>query len=78
MSPKSLSDRELLRQTQELVQRERALLSEILQHLKEVERRKLYSDLGYGSLFEYCLRELKYSEGQGGRLEPLARRIIAF
>ena len=67
MLPKSLSDRELLRQTQELVQKERALLSEILQHLKEVERRKLYSDLGYGSLFEYCLRELKYSEGQAGR-----------
>ncbi len=67
MSPKNLSDPELLRQTQNLVQKERALLSEILHHLKEVERRKLYSDLGYGSLFEYCLRELKYSEGQAGR-----------
>ncbi len=67
MSPKNLSDQELLRQTQNLVQKERALLSEILHHLKEVESRKLYSDLGYGSLFEYCLRELKYSEGQAGR-----------
>ncbi len=63
----TLSDRDLLQQTQQLVQKERALLSEILQHLKEVERRKLYSDLGHGSLFEYCLRELKYSEAQAGR-----------
>ncbi len=67
MRLKSLSDRELLARTQQLVQKERELLSEILQHLKEVERRKLYSDLGYSSLFDYCLRELKYSEAQAGR-----------
>ncbi len=67
MKLQSLSDRQLLQQTQQLVQKEREILSEILQHLKEVERRKLYSDLDYSSLFEYCLRELKYSEAQAGR-----------
>ncbi len=67
MKLQSLSDRQLLQQTQQLVRKEREILSEILQHLKEMERRKLYSDLGHGSLFEYCLRELKYSEAQAGR-----------
>ncbi len=67
MKLQSLSDRQLLQQTQQLVQNERELLGEILNHLKEVERRKLFSDLGYSSLFDYCLRELKYSEAQTGR-----------
>ena len=65
--PQSLSDRDLLNRMQFLVQRERELLTEILHHLKEVERRKLYSDLGYKNLFDYVVRELNYSEGQAGR-----------
>ena len=65
--PQNLSDRDLLRRMQLLVQRERSLVTEILHHLREVERRKLYSDLGYKSLFDYAVRELGYSEGQAGR-----------
>ncbi len=63
----SLKDQDLLRQTKELVKRERQLLTQVLHHLREVERRKLFSDLGYPSLFEYAVQELKYSEGQAGR-----------
>ena len=62
-----LKDQELLKATADLVQRERNVLTLVLHHLREVERRKLFSDLGYSSLFEYCVRELKYSEGQAGR-----------
>ncbi len=65
--PQSLSDRDLLKRMQLLVQRERSLVTEILHHLREVERRKLYSDLGYKSLFDYAVKELGYSEGQAGR-----------
>ncbi len=65
--PQNLSDRDLLKRMQLLVQRERSLVTEILHHLREVERRKLYSDLGYKSLFDYAVRELGYSEGQAGR-----------
>lgn len=32
-----------------------------------MERRRLFSSLGYKSLFEYCVKELKYTEGQAGR-----------
>ena len=62
-----LKDQELLQATADLVQRERHVLTLVLHHLREVERRRLFSDMGYPSLFEYCVRELKYSEGQTGR-----------
>ncbi len=65
--PEILSDRDLLSRMRQLVQKERELLTEILHHLKEVERRKLFSDLGFKSLFDYAVRELGYSEGQAGR-----------
>jgi hypothetical protein len=39
----------------------------ILHHLREIERRRLFADLGYSSLFDYAVGELKYSEGQAGR-----------
>lgn len=62
-----LKDSELLSQTKLYVQRERELLIPILHHLKEIERRRLFTDLGYSSLFEYAVGELKYSEGQAVR-----------
>ncbi|MCB9026902.1 MAG: HNH endonuclease [Bdellovibrionaceae bacterium] len=72
---KQLNDQELLTQTQLLVQKERHLLTQILHHLKEVDRRKLFSDLGYQSLFEYTVKELKFSEGQAGRRIQAMRLI---
>lgn len=71
----SLKDRELLDQTKQLVQREREVLTKVLHHLREVERRRLFSDLGYQSLFEYGVKELKYSEGQAGRRLQAMRLI---
>lgn len=49
------------------MEKEREMLTIVLHHLKEVNRRKLFSDLGYQSLFDYAVRELKYSEGAAGR-----------
>ena len=62
-----LNDQQLLEQTKDLVHREREILTQVLRHLREIERRKLFSDLGYSSLFDYAVNELKYSEGQAGR-----------
>lgn len=64
---KVISDQDLLSRTQELVQTERDVLTKVLHHLREINRRRLYSDLGCQSLFEYAVRILKYSEGQAGR-----------
>ncbi len=64
---KKLSDSELLGRTQELVARERKLSTEILHHLMEVERRRLYALRGFSSLFEYCVKNLGYSESAAQR-----------
>ena len=75
MDLKRLKDGELLDNLKQFVQSERQLLTKILHHLKEVERRKLFSELGYRSLFEYAVKELKYSEGQAGRRIQAMRLI---
>lgn len=67
MNLNHLRDQELLTQIKTFVQSERDLLVKILHHLREIERRRLFSDLGYKSLFDYAVGELKYSEGQAGR-----------
>jgi len=64
MKPNQLSDKALLQQTLLLVKREKEILSEILLHLQEVQRRRLFCDIGYGSLFQYCVKQLGYSEDQ--------------
>ncbi len=73
--PARFTDHDLLKNTKDLVRDERHLLSQILKNLKEVERRKLFSDLGYKSLFEYAVKELGYSEGQAGRRIQAMRLI---
>jgi hypothetical protein len=67
MNLKHLTDKTLLIDTKALVARERELLTKILHHLKEIDKRKLYSDLGYSSLYDYCIRDLGYSEGSAHR-----------
>lgn len=67
MDLKHLTDHQLKLDLQILVQDERALLTKILFHLKEIEARKLYSALGYRSLYHYACIELKYSDDQAFR-----------
>ena len=62
-----LSNESLLDQTKSLVQQERRITIQILLHLEEISRRRLYAPLGYSSLFDYCIGELRYSEGAAGR-----------
>jgi hypothetical protein len=62
-----LSDSELLVSTQNLVQEERRLTTEVLWHIREVEKRRLFASRGYSSLFEYVVHELGYSEAAASR-----------
>jgi len=64
---KKLSDQELLAKIQNLVNVERMTLEKILEHLQEIQRRRLYADLGYSSLFKYLVKELGYSEAAAAR-----------
>src|SRR4051794_11408524 len=63
-----LSNHELLNQTKELVQREREIGIRVLHRLKEINRRRLYCELGYSSLFTYLVSELRYPESSAFRL----------
>jgi 5-methylcytosine-specific restriction endonuclease McrA len=75
MNLTSLSDKSLLSSTLCLAQKERQILSELLWHLKEIDSRKLYSDLKCSSLFDYCVKVLKYSEGQASRRVSATRLL---
>lgn len=71
-----ITDSELLNQTLSLVKREKELTYKILLNLLEIERRKLYSDLKYPSLFKYIVRELGYSDAEA-QIRILAMKLIS-
>jgi len=70
---KSLRDDVLLGQTEYLVNEERKSTILILRHVREIEIRRLFIDLGFSSMYEYCIKHLKYSEGQTQRRLSSAR-----
>ncbi len=63
----TLSNEELDDSFQAVAQRERQTLAEVLVHIKEVNRRKLYLKMSFGSLFDYLTKHLKYSAGSAQR-----------
>jgi len=48
------SDRAIIRTLHQLCKNERAATAELLVYLAEVDRRKLYADQGYSSMFAFC------------------------
>jgi hypothetical protein len=62
-----MPDTNLVIDLKNLVREERKITSQILEYLREVERRKLFLTIGFPSLYEFCTRELGYSEGSTHR-----------
>ena len=62
-----MTDDQLLSETKNLVQKERQINIQVLQHLQEIQIRKLYLKRGFSSLFEYAVKELGYSESSAYR-----------
>jgi hypothetical protein len=58
----TLADKDLLEQTQQLFKREKRIGDAILLGLKEIKARRIYSALGYASLFEMLVQYFKLSE----------------
>jgi hypothetical protein len=71
-----LTDKTLLLETKNLVTSEREATARVLHHLKEIDRRKLFSEMKFTSLFDYCVRELGYSEASAYR-RIVAARLLA-
>jgi hypothetical protein len=58
---------DLLSEIKRLVAEERRITKELLKLLARAERERLYARRGYSSLFEFCVKELGYSEGAASR-----------
>ncbi len=63
-SVKSLSNEELLSHTKLAAQHEKEATLRLLDYLAEVESRRLYSLRAYSSLWEFVVKELRYSDSQ--------------
>jgi hypothetical protein len=57
------------------VREERECTASVLKYLREVERRRLYLERGYSSLFAYCTGKLAYSEPEA-MLRIQAMRLV--
>ena len=68
-----LGNSELLAGLSNLVQQSNDLTGQLLAHLVELDERKLHLELGFPSLFSYCVEALRMSEGTAGRRVTAAR-----
>lgn len=75
MNLKHLTDKTLLADTKFLASEYREATAKLLHHLREIDNRKLYSDLGYSSLFLYAVKELGFDESSASRRVKAARLL---
>jgi hypothetical protein len=67
MNIRALPDSQVLSGLKLRVLKERENLTEVLEFLREVDRRRLYADSNHPSLWSFCTVELKYSAGAASR-----------
>jgi len=72
---KKLSDKSLLAQMDLLAYEHRKNSVLLLLHLREIEVRRLFVDLGFSSMHKYCIQQLKFSEGETQRRLTSARLL---
>lgn len=73
-----LSNDVVLRELKSLVGRDHQNTAELIAHLAEVARRRLFRPAGYPSMFKYCVHELRMSEGVAYRRIRAARVVRQF
>jgi 5-methylcytosine-specific restriction endonuclease McrA len=69
----SLDDEALLASLRSLIQSHRRVTSDIVAYLGEVDVRRIHVARGFSSLFEYCIKELGFSEDEAYRRIEVAR-----
>jgi hypothetical protein len=74
----STSARDLDRRLSDLVRSERHLVVQFVVELAGFAKRELYRELGYTSLFYYCVRQLGLSKSSAFRRSEVARLIARF
>jgi HNH endonuclease len=73
----SLSDDQLLAAIERFADEERERIPWFLACLGEADRRGVFIKRGYSSTFDYCLRKLKFSEGEAFRRIQAARAGVS-
>ncbi len=73
-----VADQDLLSNLEVLLCRERGTLAEVLAHIGEIDRRRLFAKHACSSLFEYCLSRLQMSEAAAGKRITAARLAHRF
>ncbi|MCC2680256.1 MAG: hypothetical protein K0R29_2832 [Pseudobdellovibrio sp.] len=76
MKLREISDITLVQKAETFVREERAVLTNLLHHFKEIERRRLFCDYKYPSLFKMLIGHFGYSEDEAFR-RVSAMRLIA-
>jgi hypothetical protein len=74
----SLSDEALLHGLHAFVGSHRQVTAELIQHLGEVDARRLDVEKGFASLFSYCVGQLRFSEDEACRRIEAARLARRF
>ncbi len=59
----NLSIRELAHSAETVASREKRNVAVLIAHLAEISKRRVHLRLGYKSLFDYCVKHLRLSEG---------------
>jgi hypothetical protein len=73
--PSHLSDAALVAEVQRLGRGEREATVELILHLGELERRRLFLPAGYASLYQYCRAVLRLSEPEA-YIRMMAARMV--
>lgn len=73
---RTVSNQDLNQRILSLVKSERELLTEILWHIREVDRRKLFLEMGFSSLFAYLTEYLGYSPASAQRRLDASRLLL--
>ena len=73
-----ISDPDLLALMPGLVLAERARSADVIEHLVEIDRRRLFLDQACRSLSCYCIERLGYSEDEAGKRVQVARLARRF
>ena len=70
-----ISNHELTGRLEKLARTERKITHLVLWHINEMEARRLFAEMGYGSMYEYLTKHLAYSENSTYRRLQAARLL---
>jgi hypothetical protein len=74
----ALTDAQIISGLDQAVAAERRSIALVLAFLKELDRRSLWKKEAYSSLFEYCVKRLKYAEGAAYKRITAARKAAQY